>query len=328
MESPVSESVAPAIIAAPRSCEEWLLARRNYLTASDVASVLEVPGAYGTPFSVWESKVGPSGEEDEMLADYVLFGRDVEGAIATGYSRKFGRPVEDLGAFVIQQHPDIQWLGATLDRVTGGSEKYPAPALGKGSLELKAPAMFKARDWKDEDDEPTAPTIFIVQAQIQMACSGLQWASLAALFGGVKLGEPVDILRDDRFLRAAYPALEKFWLKVQRREIPEVDGRPETSEAIKRLWGKDDGTTIKLTEEDLELADALEAAKEAGKKADDRIQTLKNQLKVRMGANTFGQLPDRSYIGLKVEPRKGHVVGPSSPRVLRRHYPSKFLRRK
>lgn len=311
---------APAIIAAPGSREEWLLARRSKITASDVAAILRVPGAYGTPFSVWAEKLGA--EPDEKTSDWVLFGRDVEGAIATGYERKYRRPVKDLGGFTLQQHPTIPWLAATLDRETAGSEEWPAPAEGSGPLELKAPALHKSNEWSE-----APPTPYLIQVQIQMACTGAAWGSIVALFGGVKLGEPVDILRDPRFLKAAYPALEKFWMKVQRREPPEPDGDPATTEAIKRLWSADDGETITLDQQTLEAADLLDEAKALRKKADDQIAELSNRLRVRMGSATFGNLPDRSSLGLKVEPRRAHAVKASSPRVLRRHYPSAFLRK-
>lgn len=291
----------------------WLAERRTCLTASDVASVLGVEGAYGTEFSVWAEKVGEA-EPDEATADYILFGRDVEGAISDGYARKYGRPVRDLGAYVIQRHPDIPWLGATLDRMTAGSETHPAPAAGEGPAEFKAVGFSKVREWSEEP-----PLKFQVQAQIQMACTGKEWASLCALFGGVKLGEPVDVLRHDTFLRNAYPRLEEFWLKVQRREAPEADGSIATSEAIRSLWGIEDGETIRLDDPlDVLQADLLEEARAEVRAAEARVKLIDNQLRARMGSASFGRLSDGTLLTLQTTSRAGYTVAPTTYRALRR----------
>lgn len=294
---------------------DWLAERRTCLTASDVASVLGVEGAYGTEFSVWAEKVGEA-EPDEATADYILFGRDVEGAIADGYARKYGRPVRDLGAYVIQRHPEIPWLGATLDRMTAGSETHPAPAAGEGPAEFKAVGFSKVREWSEEP-----PLKFQVQAQIQMACTGKEWASLCALFGGVKLGEPVDVLRHDTFLRNAYPRLDAFWLKVQRREAPTADGSIATTEALKTLWADGDGETVPLDHEALRLADALDLARMAARERDHEMQDLANKLRARIGAATFGALPDGSFVTLKQTSRKAYEVEATTYRALRRWRP-------
>jgi putative phage-type endonuclease len=303
----------------------WLEDRRTMLTASDVASVLGVEGAYGTPFSVWAEKVGEAPPPEE-LEDYLLFGRDVEGAVANGYSRKFSRPVRDLGAYVIQRHPDIPWLGATLDRLTMGSEAYPAPTgvdpTREAPAEFKAVGFSKIRDWREEP-----PVKFQIQVQIQMACTGAEWASLGAIFGGVKLGEPIDVLRHDAFLKAAYPRLEEFWLRVQRKNPPEIDWKPPTTEAIKMLFPEESGTTIDLGAAGAKLVADLDRAEDARKKAEQVEQELENKLKFAIGDASFATYgdPDGKYLHYKkisiagrtqvVQPYSYRRIYPKSPKV-------------
>ena len=316
-------SAAPAIVHTER--EQWLLRRRSMLTASDVAAVLGVDPRRG-PLAVYLDKIGlDTRSEDEAARRWLRFGRDVEGAIANWYADETGRPARDLGATEIQTHADLPWLGATLDRQTNGVESCPAPMVphmaGDGPLELKAAAGMKAREWRDEP-----PLHYQIQLQAQMACTGAQWGSLCALIGGVAITWR-DLLRDDAFLGVALPKLEAFWLRVQRRDQPEADALPGTSEAIRQAWPTDDGETVDLGPHALELVEEREAAQQAIEAAERRKALASNQLRALMGTATFSALVDGSFLSLRTVKRARYVAEETSYRELRRIRPRLPMRR-
>lgn len=300
--------------------EQWLMLRRETIGASDVAAILGCDPRRGA-LAVYASKIGGIDAEETR---WMKWGRLVEGAIAEGYTDETGRPTVDLGAYEMQRHPDLKILTATLDRVTSGSAANPAPIASENGtmvpLEAKAVAGFKAREWIEDP-----PLHFQVQLNAQLACTGAQWGSLVALVGGITLAWK-DVLRDDAFLAAALPKLEEFWLRVLRRDPPEADALPGTSEALRRLWPQDDGETIPLEAEALQLADQWETAKASKSDAEAKVDDLGNKLRLRIGAATFGALPDGSLLSLKLTKRAGYTVQETSYRQLRRSRPK--LRRR
>jgi putative phage-type endonuclease len=302
--------------------ERWHARRRELVTASDAAAILGVDRRRG-PLAVYAQKVGDTPPPEDL--DYFAFGRDVEAAIGKAYQRKTGRPVRELGRFDIRTHPDLPWLGATRDFETHGTEEMPSPAPGPGPLEAKAVAAFKASEWEDDP-----PVVYQIQVQVQMACTAAQWGALVALVGGIS---PVwkDLQRDDAFLAAALPQLERFMWHVRNRQPPpEVDATPGTSAALRAIYGKADGSTVLLDAEAMEWADHLERA-QVRAKADEADTTLiENKLRRRVGAATWGALPDGSFIVLKTTNVKGHTttVEPYSYRALRRWRPRLQRRKK
>jgi len=293
--------------------EEWLQARRQFLTASDVAAVLGEDERRG-PFQVWAEKVHGYTQEELRI---MRRGRRMEPVIAEEYVEETGRQVFEPEPYTLVVHPSIPWLASTLDRTTEGCPLNPAPAEGRAPLELKNVAGVKAADWREEP-----PTGYQIQLQIQLSCTGDAWGSLAAMIGGLSLAWK-DLLRHERFLAAAFPRLEAFWLQVQRREAPEADGLPGTTEALKALYRDDDGETVALDAAALELADLLDAHRLLMARDKEQAQALQNKLRARMGTATFGALPDGSFLSLKKTEVEGYErkVEDFSYRRLRRFWP-------
>lgn len=291
---------------------DWLARRRELVTASDAAAILGADPRRG-PLAIYAEKVGAIVSDEDH--DWLAFGRDVEGAIAKGYTRKTGRPARDLGGFEIQIHRELPWLGATLDRETEGSEQLPAPAAGPAPLEIKAVGGRAVADWKDQE-----PVWYVVQVQIQMAVTGAAWGSLAPMFHGLTI-EARDQLRNDRFLAAALPRLEEFHLRVLRRDPPEeTDALPATSAALRALF-PGDGTTAELDQAALDDVATWERAKHEAVKHEREADELENALRRRLAGATFGRMPDGTYLHLATTKRKGFTVAPTTYTTLRRFRP-------
>lgn len=264
----------------------WLAERRKGVGASEVAAILGVDPRRG-PLAVYVDKVAEKPSEDDE--DYLAFGRDVEAAIARGYSRKTKRPIVGAGALEIVRHPDLPILGATLDFEIEASKECPAPAEGVGVLETKAVGFHKRDEWQLEPPLP-----FVIQVQIQMACRRRAWGSLGALMGGIFIAEPVDLTPNPEFVRVALAAVAEFWWHVENGVPPPADAKPATRDAIRRLWPGAAGTAIALGSEDLAVVEQWEVAKLRREDAQDDEDRLVNQLAVRLGDAETGYLPDGS----------------------------------
>lgn len=307
---PVSENVeGPTVLGDPR--ERWLARRRDLITASDVAAILGEDPRRGA-LTVWAEKLGFVEPAD---APWMRRGRRFEGPIAEEYAEDTGRLVFAPDPYAIAIHPDVPWLGATLDRETEGSIANPAPAPGRGPLELKNVSGLKAKEWRAEP-----PRHFLIQVQAQIACTGAQWASLAGLIGGLSLAW-VDVPRHDRFIAAMLPKLERFRWHVQERIPPEADGLPATSAVLRALYAEEDGKTVDLDADALALADQLARARDTVTLAKATERAAANALKARIGSASFGALPDGSYLSLKTIERDAYEVAETEYRQLRRFWP-------
>lgn len=300
--------------------QEWLAERRELITASDAAAILgEDP--YRGEHAIYLEKVFAVEPEESTL---MRRGRRHEAAIALEYAEQTGRPVRAFPEYTIIRHPSIPWLAFTPDRAIDPTELAPAPAgcSGPAPLQIKL-GLGSAKAWGED-----APVYYRVQVQIEIACYGASWGALAGLLGPGPL-HTVDEPRHDRFLEGALPLLEAFRDRVRRREPPEADGLPGTTEVIKRLFGRHgNGETIALDHEALGLADELDAAKAAEREAGAVVQALKNRIRARLGEATHGALPDGSYLSLDDRHRSAYEVQAVDYRALRRWWPKRRMRRR
>jgi putative phage-type endonuclease len=304
-------TITPAIVHTVR--EQWLMRRRELITASDVAAILNCD-PFRKPSDVYLQKIGA---QEVAESEPMRWGRRLESAIAEAYGDATLRIVHAPAApYVIDVHPDIPWLAATLDRraeITAGST--PAPAPGDGVVELKATAF--AESW---DDGP--PIAYQLQAQVQMSCASVQWGSLAAFVGLFRPVVWVDLKFDRELIEVIVPRLEAFRLCVERREPP-VSPEWFSREAIRRLWPTEDpAQKIALDDKALALVESWETLKDEEADACRRKEDTEDALRVLMRDATTGYLPDGTSLTLrttKATTIAEHVRAPF--RVLRRFIP-------
>lgn len=298
---------------------EWLAARRQGIGASDAPAILGV-SAFKSALNIYTDKIGLV-EPDEEESEAMEWGRRLEEPIARKYQETVHRPVWNDGDHAIVQHPDIPWMLATPDRYTRhdpGATGFPVPpATGDGALELKAVSFFKKEEWIDEP-----PLEYIVQVQHQLAVTGLQWGSIAVLIGGQRF-RWADIPRNDRFIAKLLEALDVFWQRVQRREPPPPAGTEQSARALALLYPQQQGDAIVLGNDVIDLDNELVHAKEMVKVWEARELEAENKLKAMIGTAPLATLPNGVRYKWVTEPRAGHVVQPSEPRVFRRLKPTK-----
>ncbi len=283
---------------------QWLAQRRELITAADAAAIIGADPRRG-PLAVWAEKVGQV-EVEETIP--MRRGRRLESAIVEEYAEQTGRAATPWPAYEILIHPTIPWLGATLDATTIHAAPIP--------LEIKL-ALGSAGDWREEP-----PLAHQCQAQVQAQCFEAQEAALAGLIGPGPL-KVYDLPRDDAFFALLVPRLEKFRWHVETKTPPEADGKAGTTDAIKALWSGENGDTVALDADTLDMADKWEAALARSEAAGETAQELENKLRARIGAASFGALTDGSFLALRVTKVKGYTrtVQPTSYRRLRRFRP-------
>lgn len=296
---------SPAIVHSKR--RQWLMRRRELITASDVAAILGVD-PFRRPSDVYMEKIGESVTEE---TEAMRWGKRLEDAIADGYKAETKRRVHAEPAYEVVTHPQLPWLGATLDRgvTCDGYNPFdlvvPGP-LGPhelGALELKATA-----DPSKWEEEP--PVAYQVQLTVQMAVTGRSWGSLAAF---VSLLRPVvwfDRAHDPELFGLMVPKLEEFRAYVLRREPPTDDPEWFSRAAIKKLWPTDTGEEIHLDAAARDLVTTWETAKEQASAAEEAQKAAEDALRVRLGAAAVGDLLDGTFLTLLTT----HVKAEEKPR--------------
>lgn len=291
--------------------EQWLTNRQNGLGASDAPIILGL-SRWKSPYALYLEKLGvvqPNQSETEAQA----WGLLLEEPMAKRFEQETERTVVQPPPYTIYQHPELDWLMATLDRWQvrpnddGVAMKVP--------LELKTSNWALDARWKEEP-----PIEYLVQVQHQMAVTGTQWASIAGLVGGQKFLW-MDVERDDEFIRVLLSTERAFWEQVLRHEPPPVDASESTHHALKALYQADNGETIALPPDALDWDAELEGIKAEMKKLEERELLYKNRLIAAIGNATTAVLPNDVVYTLKLQQRASYVVKASSFRALRRKAP-------
>lgn len=269
--------------------EQWLARRRELITASDVAAIIGVD-RFRTPSDVYADKLGLGAFEE---TEAMRWGRRLEPSIAEAYADATQRDVVAEPEYHIAIHPDIPWLGATLDRgVLPTDTGEPAPALGRGALELKATEF--AAQWTDDPPVP-----YVVQLTIQMACTSRQWGSLAAF---VSLFQPVvwvDRVFDRELFDLIVPRLEVFRHAVLTKTPPRNDPEWFSRAALRKIFPSDDGTAVALDHDALAVVELWEEARRIESEARIERESAEDELRARLGPASLGYLPDGTTLTLK-----------------------------
>lgn len=284
---------SPAIIHNAR--EAWLMRRREFVTASDIAAII---GEHPTrvPGDVYMEKLGLA---EDFSSIPLNWGQDLQDGVGRGYARATGRPVrmESLEVPELVIHKTIPWLAATLDGKTEGCDKTPAPAEGVGVLETKATSDLGGR-W-DEDDEGhvTPPTEFVLQVHGQAACSGYKWGSLTAFTSMFRLPPWQDIVFDEELFALIVPKLEQFHHYVKTKTLPS-DPDFYSLDVVKKLYPGSNAGSLALNDDDAKLVARWEkmcADRLSAKRLED---DLAKEIRLILGEHAVGMLPDGTRLTL------------------------------
>ncbi len=188
-----------------RARGRWLAARRVGLGASETSGVLGV-NPWKTPYSVWREKTSDRPPVEGGVGEAAEWGTDLEAVVARVFARRhpeLGKLAPTPGLLVHEQHPHVL---ATLDRllVPRGSRA----AKPTSALEVKTVSEHMYRHhWLDG----VPPVHILVQAQQQLAVTGLDHLWVAVLVGGQHMPEPYRVERDDAVIESVIAYTGEWW---------------------------------------------------------------------------------------------------------------------
>lgn len=290
--------------------QDWLDERMSGIGASEIAMVLGVaPESWGNALSLYAQKIGKL-ERNLDDVEAVYWGNKLEAPILEAYHERTGRPTSRAGLLLRSTlHP---WALCTLD----GKTWEAANDASQWPLEIKNISGFKAGEWVDGP-----PEHYFLQIQQQMLVTGDQKATVAALIGGQRMVW-ADVPRHEITINKIIYHGERFWDRVQKRDVPAPDGTEGTRRALAVLYPQGSGITV-LPHSAIEAADELEAVKAEIKRLEARKETIENTVRAAIGDNEIGAMTDGRSFSWKEQTRKECVLPASSFRVLRLHQSKK-----
>ncbi|MGB0972174.1 MAG: YqaJ viral recombinase family protein [Mycobacterium sp.] len=256
------------------SREEWLKARRTGIGASEWAAILNVDGAFRSAFETWADKTGKTELETEV-PEFVQWGARLEPMIAAEFSERIEKPVVTYDNAIVR-HPDYPWLYCSPDAHVG----QQARAGG----ELKNSNAYKRTAWFEG-----VPLIYQVQCIASMFVTGLETWWIAALIGGNEL--VYKKLEYDEaameFVERAFPALERFWKRVEADEAPTPKGTDGERKILTGMFPQDVGTYASLPHDHRYVVQRMVEAMATKKEAESVIEGAKSMTRLAMGEHTY-----------------------------------------
>jgi putative phage-type endonuclease len=263
----------------PASSEaEWLAARRQGVTASEIAILLGL-SPYGSPFALFHQKRGDLPDQEDNLS--MAIGRHFEDFVADRFMDRFEYRVVVGDGRELYAHPDRPWQMATPDR-TVWEAGTGAPYFGSplAVLECKTDGGFDG--WGD-DGTDEIPVHYRCQVLWQMDVMGVGTGYLACLFMNRRQLRVYELTMDDQAradLALMLNEAERFLARFIDGRAPDVDWRPATAAALKHLHpGLEDREVVISST----LAGKYRGACAAVKRAEQRKKLAENQIRARLG---------------------------------------------
>lgn len=286
--------------------ERWLELRRTMLTASDVAAVLG-HDPRRSALDAYVDKVLTQKEPARLgLDDPRFWGALLEQPILRAVAEHHGWAYAAGGELLRSRpHPD---LGATLDAEVD---------RGEGWEVLEGKTTRIPRGWDAESGE--LPTRVLIQAQVQLLVTGAPRCTVFALLQG-SMPCMIEVHADASFHALVVEETETFMERVRRVDPPDPDHTESSKRALERLYSTGHGGVVRLPDCAVDWTRELAGIAAQQKALKQREDELKNLLRASIGEATWGVLPEdvagRRYWRWQTQERAGHVVAPSSSRVL------------
>jgi predicted phage-related endonuclease len=288
----------------------WLEWRTHDVTASDVAALFGQHPFGKTRLSLWADKRGLLGEG---MADNGVLQRGRWGEAAVIEMLADERPEWFIHRSKVYLRDRAIRLGATPD-----AEAVDPQRAGIGIIQAKTVADSAFEQW--ENDEP--PLGYQLQALTEMMLAGATWGAIATLVMDRYAWRPVifEMERHEAAEARIRSAVAQFWNDFDADLMPVLDPEQD-AETVQAMYPKAEIKAPKALDlrSDNELPGLLATratlsrlAKEAGKE----IETIETKVKAKVGLYERAQAQGWR-IGWKNEPRAGHVVKASNPRILR-----------
>jgi hypothetical protein len=299
----------------------WRALRSKDITAS-VAAALIGEHEWETAYSLYQAKAGAI-ENDVEDAGPVRRGRLLE-PVAVQVLR------EEHPGWMIRHNSGearVYYRDATARMGATPDVEAHDPSRGPGVVQIKSvEASVFRKKWRNEGGEVEPPLWIAVQAIIEAALTGAEWAAVAPIV----VGHGVDMPLIDIPLNSA-PAImarlrrevRDFWSRIEEGDPPPPDYARDGA-VISRLYAEDDGAEVDITPDEallasLELRDHYLAVEKAGRAAEEARATIDARLRHLLKNAVRGRLPDGRIIEAKTTRVKGRnqIIEPYSFRPVK-----------
>jgi putative phage-type endonuclease len=292
-------------VCSDKNREEWLLARRSGIGASDSPAVLGA-SKFASALMVYANKLGLS--EDVIENEAMSWGRRLEPIVAEQAAIEIGARV-GMHGFLLRSL-DYPFLICTLDAML----EFPDGSR----LPMEVKCTNRIFNWEAGE----IPDDFRIQVQHQLAVTGFSAAYLAVLVSGNKLLW-TRIERDDTFIALMIQELSEFWKRVQSKIPPAMDGSESARRVLESMFPRPDGRTVALPGYVMDLDSERELIRANQAVNERRMNEIDNQIKLEIGDAEIGLLPDGTRFRWSLVSRKEYIVPASEYRRLSRSTPGK-----
>ena len=290
---------------------DWLAARRQGITASEVAIVMGLaPHEWPSPFSLYHQKLGDLPAAEDTLS--LRVGRHFESLVCELFSELHPEFALVGDGRQLYAHPDRPWQLATPDSlVFEGAADEPL-----ATFEAKTSASYEG--W-GEDGSDDIPVHYRCQKLWQMDVMGVTTGYVTCLFTHSRKLRVYEITLDadaEHDLKLMREEAEMFWSRIGRHAEPEVDWRPATTDALKTL---NPGLEQRDVTVGAQLAKSYRAAQRRYKDAERRKDLMTNRLLQAVGSARRALDPAGEVVathqvyGVKEHVRKASTVNKLVP---------------
>jgi putative phage-type endonuclease len=250
--------------------EEWLAQRKQGIGGSDAAAILGL-NTWASAFDVYLDKLGLREEKEDTEA--MRQGRDLEEYVAQRFTEATGKEVKKEPR--ILQHPEHEWMLANVDRLIVGEN---------AGLECKTTSTLNIKPFRRGDYPPQ----HYVQCMHYMAVTGATKWYLAVLVLGREF-HIFEIERDEDEIAALIEAERRFWFEHVIKKVPPApDGKPATTEAIKKMFpGREGLEAVVLTDDEEKIERYLELQNKI-KDLEKEAEKLKQEICLALGDAQIG----------------------------------------
>lgn len=342
--APESKIVPYSVLCDSHDEERWLAARKRYLGASEVSTVLGA-NSHEALIKLWAVKTSRIPADDLSDNEPVFWGHQLEGTIVGGYARRTGRYVLPFGLMLVSlRYP---WMSATPDALTTDSAEAASKALlitrtighiktalkkGADTSGLVLALMKATEGWwplqiknigyrSAENWEEGVPTYYRIQCTQEALVYGSWRTTGAALITGQKLAwEDVEVEEDGVLMRQIVNLGRGFMERSIYGDVkPSVDGSLSARRTLEALYPKEKPETLLRLDGDLQqIAEERDVLKEQIAKATKRCDEIDNEIRDALGDAERCLFPDGSGFTYKTTNKKTYTVEASSHRTLLR----------
>jgi putative phage-type endonuclease len=274
-----------AVLIETASEAEWLAARRQGVTASEISVVMGL-SPYDSPFALYHRKRGDLPDVDD--SDAMERGRILEPYIAEKFAKLRPEFIVTGDGRQLYAHPDRPWQMATPDRILQDSETYGLAerddVIGIENIAVLETKTDAGGDdgWGDEGTDQI-PVHYRCQVLWQMDVLGVTAAYVAMLpMRSWKLR--VYELTMDYFavedLKIMRREAERFLARTANDDPPDVDWRPQTGAALKYLNPSVEQIDVTIGRR---LAISYRAAVRRAAEAEQRKELMTNRMLAAIG---------------------------------------------